>query len=232
MDSRFVNWTRSLAGLATLILASLLWVSCASYTSDSPAQANKGWRTLFDGSSKDGWEMAGPGELALQNGELETHGGMGLLWYSKEKFGNCQIRIVFKPTQKDDNSGVYIRIAEKPTDPWIGVHKGYEVQIDNTGNSYHRTGCLYSLTEAKKAVDAKIGEWNTMIITLDGPRTLVTLNGWLITDYTEGQPVPPKKVWYEPDRGIRPNEGYIGLQNHGDPARVRFKEVSVKSLRK
>ncbi len=231
MQTRLVLLARCASLVSLGCLAALGLVSCGTYSSDSPSAANRGWRTLFDGTSKEGWEMAGPGELVLQDGELETRGGMGLLWYAQEKLGNCQIRVVFKPTQKEDNSGVFIRIADRPIDPWIGVNKGYEIQIDNTGDEYHRTGCLYSLTQAKKAVDAKVGEWNTFLITLDGPRTIIQLNGWVITDYTEGQPVPAKKVGYEPDRGLRPNLGYFGLQNHGDPARVRFKEVSVRSLR-
>jgi hypothetical protein len=31
-----------------------------------------------------------------------------------------------------------------------------------------------------------------MEITLDGPHTIVYLNGVKVTDYTEGQPVPPR----------------------------------------
>jgi hypothetical protein len=57
------------------------------------------------------------------------------------------------------------------------------------------------------------------------------LNDVKITDYTEGQPVPPKKFSFEPERGTRPNQGYIGLQNHSDNDIVFFKEVAVQSLR-
>ena len=42
--------------------------------------------------------MTGPGEIKLEDGELVTYGGMGLLWYTGEKLGNCRIRVVFKPT--------------------------------------------------------------------------------------------------------------------------------------
>jgi hypothetical protein len=110
------------------------------------------------------------------------------------------------------------------------VNKGYEVQIDNADNDYHVTGVLYSLTKAL-AKPSKPGEWNTMEITLDGPRTIITVNGVKVTDYTEGQRVPEKKASYEPDRGRRPNEGYIGLQNHSDQDVVYFKEVSVRPLK-
>jgi hypothetical protein len=60
----------------------------------------------------------------------------------------------------------------------------------------------------------------------------VYLNGEKVTDYTEGDPVPARKFDFEPFRGIRPNSGYVGLQNHGDSDIVFFKEVSVKPLPK
>lgn len=209
-------------------------VSCANpggSAGPSPSGSSAGaWRPLFDGHATAGWEMVGPGELKLENGELVTYGGMGMLWYSREKLGNCQIRVVFKLMDRSDNSGVFIRIPDRPTDPWFAVNKGYEVQIENNGDEWHRTGCLYSLTKAQNAVNAKIGEWNTMLITLQGGHTRVEVNGQSVTDYAEGGPVPPKKDWYEPDRGSRPAQGYIGLQNHGGDAHVHFKEVSVRNL--
>ena len=188
------------------------------------------WRAIFDGTSKDGWEMTGPGEFRLEGGHLVTYGGMGMLWYAREKFGHCQIRVVFQLSGPQDNSGIFIRFPEPPVDPWCAVHRGYEVQIHNPGGDFHRTGCLYSLTKARQTVDAKVGEWNTALITLDGPRTLVEINGVLVTDYTVGDPVPDKTIWYEPERGPRADVGYIGLQNHDDQTRVHFREVSVRPL--
>ncbi|MGH9653290.1 MAG: family 16 glycoside hydrolase, partial [Bryobacteraceae bacterium] len=67
-------------------------------------------------------------------------------------------------------------------------------------------------------------------IMLDGLRTVVLVNGVKVTDYTEGQPVPPKKLWYEPERGRRPEYGYIGLQNHSKTDVVFFKTVEVRPL--
>ncbi|MFN4764047.1 family 16 glycoside hydrolase [Gillisia sp. Q332] len=69
-----------------------------------------------------------------------------------------------------------------------------------------------------------------MVITLDGNRTLVHINGILVTDFTEGDPVPEKVKSYEPERGSRPASGYIGLQNHGGDDVVYFKEISYQEL--
>jgi len=193
------------------------------------AGADSGWQPIFDGHDLTGWQQVGPGKFVLEDGMLKTQGGMGLLWFTPRKIGNATIRVVYKTANKAANSGVFIRIPEKPTEPWMPVNRGYEVQIDDSENDSHVTGVLYSLTKAM-ARPGKPGEWNEMEITLDGPRTVVVVNGAKVTDYTEGQPVPPKVQTYEPDRGPRPAEGYIGLQNHSDKDVVWFKEVSIRPL--
>jgi hypothetical protein len=144
---------------------------------------------------------------------------------------------VYKMEKFNSNSGVFIRIPIEPREEWMPVFYGYEVQIDNhpetsKEDDYHITGTLYSLTKPLAKPGKPGPQWNTMEITLDGPRTIVTVNGHKVTDYTEGQPTPPRKFDFEPQRGIRPNEGYIGLQNHGDNDVAFFKEVSVKPLKK
>ena len=69
-----------------------------------------------------------------------------------------------------------------------------------------------------------------MLIRIEGTRTQVFVNDVKVTDYTEGQPVPPKKLSFEPDRGPRPDKGWIGLQNHSDKDIVYFKSVAVLPL--
>ena len=193
------------------------------------------WRQLFNGKDLSGWEQVGPGEFVVENGLLKTVGGMGMIYYPAEKFENVIIRVVYNVKDNDCNSGVFIRLPEKTTDPWVAVNKGYEVQIDNgtrhVGGDYHCTGVLYSLTKAKAHSQKNPGEWNTMEITLDGPRTIVYVNEELVTDFTEGDEVPPKTRDFEPDRGPRPESGYIGLQNHDPLSVVYFKEVAVKPLK-
>lgn len=190
------------------------------------------WKPLFDGKSLDGWEHVGPGKMVLEGGTIRTEGGMGLLWYTKEVFGNCQLRVVYKTTRASSNSGVFIRIADKPKDEWFAVHHGYEVQICDSTDEFHRTGAIYSLSKAT-AKPGKVGEWNTLIITLDGDRVKVSLNGVPVNDFDPKGPVPKREKEYEPERGPRPESGYIGLQNHDDfdkSSNVYFKEVSVRRL--
>ncbi|WP_082111548.1 3-keto-disaccharide hydrolase [Spirosoma radiotolerans] len=196
---------------------------------------NAGWRPLFNGSNLAGWKHVGKGNMSIENGMIRGNGGMGLLYWSKEMFSNCTLRVVYRMQKENSNSGVYIRIPVEPREEWMPVHYGYEVQIDNrpeTSNEdeYHITGTLYSLTKPLAKPGKRGPQWNTMDITLDGPRTMVFVNGVKVTDYREGDPVPTRKFDFEPYRGLRPNAGYIGLQNHGKDDIVYFKEVSVKPL--
>jgi hypothetical protein len=215
---------------ALLLLALVIPTSTYAQTDE--------WKQLFDGKDLTGWKHVGPGYMTVEDGLIQTHGGMGLLYWTGGKLGDCTIRVVFKMRDKDDNSGVFIRIPIEPREEWMPVHYGYEVQIMNHPEAFgedntHSTGMLYSLTKPLVPNAGKPGpEWNTMEITLDGPRTIVVLNGTKVVDYKEGDPVPERKESFEPQRGPRPNEGYIGLQNHSDHDIVFFKEVAVKMLKK
>jgi hypothetical protein len=197
-----------------------LCLAAAAYGAD--------WTPLWNGKDLAGWTMVGPGRLVVENGLLKTMGGMGLLYYDRAQFGNTTIRVVFKTSGSKDNSGVFVRLAEKPKDPWYAVHNGYEVQIDAAGDEWHCTGAIYSLSKAMKRAQKPTGEWNTMDIVLAGQKTTVFLNGEKVNEFTGSQAVPPRKAWFEPVRGPRPDVGYIGLQNHDDVSSVYFKEVSVK----
>src|SRR5579864_7877050 len=211
------------------LLVIVVGLACAATASE--------WKPLFNGKDLNEWQHVGKGSMTVEGGLIQTHGGMGLLYWEGGKISNCVLRVVYKMRDHNDNSGVYIRIPLEPREAWMPVHYGYEVQIDNepeksNEDDYHVTGTLYSLTKPLAKPGKPGPEWNTMEITLDGLRTIVTLNGVKVTDYTEGQPVHERTHDYEPQRGPRPNEEYIGLQNHSDNDIVFFKEVAVKMLKK
>jgi hypothetical protein len=193
--------------------------------------AGADYRPLFNGQDLTGWKMTGPGRFVVENGMMKTEGGMGLLYYEKEKIGDAVVRVVFKTSGAKDNSGVVIRLPEPPPDPWYGVHNGYEVQIDAGGDEWHSTGAIYSLSKVTARKQKPGGEWNTMEIEIRGGLTRISVNGTVVNEFQEGQAVPERKMWYEPIRGPRAASGYIGLQNHDGNSVVYFKEVSVKSLK-
>ncbi len=216
--------------------ATLLFAILALGTLFGAGQSEE-WKQLFNGKDLTGWKHVGPGTMVVEDGLIKTQGGMGLLYWTAEKVGDCVIRVVFKMRDKNDNSGVFIRIPIEPREEWMPVHYGYEVQIDNNPEAVgegdtHVTGCLYSMNQALARPGKPGPEWNTMEITLNGPRTIVFVNGVKVTDFMEGQPLPAKKFDFEPFRGPRPLRGYFGLQNHSDNDIVFFKEVAIKPLKK
>lgn len=206
----------------------------------------------------------------MEDGSLRTDctdAGMGLLLYTKERFGDCQIRVVYRTEKPTSNAGVYVRIddgvlqhqndplplrerneegrlteeslerieasSESEREAWYPVHHGYEVQICDVGDEYHRTGAIYSLAPAAAAPKKSSSEWKTMVITLQGNEILVDVDGQRLTAFDPDSPdVPPRKHWSEPRREPkRTRSGYIGLQNHDPGDVVYFKEVSVRALR-
>lgn len=203
----------------------------AAYAAD-----NDGWQQLFNGKDLSGWKHVGPGKMYVDEGLIKTEGGMGLLYWTGGKVGNCVIRVVYRMRDHNSNSGVFIRIPIEPREEWMPVHYGYEVQIDNepeksNEDDHHVTGTLYSLSTPLAKPGKPGPEWNTMEITLDGSRTMVYLNGVKVTDFKEGDPVPERKFDFEPQRGPRPMEGWFGLQNHSKDDVVFFKEVAIKKLK-
>jgi hypothetical protein len=195
------------------------------------------WKPLFNGKDLTGWKHVGGGSRFVENGLLASKGGMGLLYWTGGKLGNCQIKVVYKMQKFNSNAGIFVKVPIEPKEEWMPVFYGYEVQIDNHPETsgedeYHISGTLYAFTKPKSKPGKPGPEWNTMLITLDGPRTIVYLNDELVTDYREGEPVPARKFDFEPYPGRRPDSGYFGLQNHGDEDVVYFKEVSLRPLKK
>jgi hypothetical protein len=236
----------------------------------SPAATE--WQALplvVDSKLDAAWKHVGWGGFVVDRGAARTQvdpRGMGLLVYTRAKFGNCQLRVIYRSEKPESNSGVFIRIddgilsrigekthgvqrekdgqlspemvsrmkeaSEKQLGAWYPVHHGFEVQINDAGDSWHRTGAIYSLAEAAALPAKPSAEWRTMIITLDGDRVTVDVDGKVVSKFDAAAVTrPPRKSWSEPIREIkRPTHGYIGLQNHDPGDVVWFKEVAVRSL--
>lgn len=215
-------------------------VGCSSALKNSAPRQNQSanWQQLFNGKDLTGWNHVGPGSMTVEpDGSIQTHGGMGLLYWTGGKIGNCVVRVAFRMAHENDNSGIFIRIPLEPREPWMPVDYGYEVQIENHPERFDppedvldSTGTLYSITKALAKPGKPGPAWNTLEITLKGQRTVVMVNGVKTTDYTEGDPVPERKFDYQPIRGARPEFGYVGLQNDSERDIVFFREVAIRPL--
>lgn len=172
------------------------------------------YELLFDGTSLDGWSMAGSGRFLVAGGALETEGGLGMLWLSKQRFRNFVLRLEWMALHADDNSGIFVRFPDPGNDPWIAVHHGYEVQIDDAADPLHQTGAIYGFAAPDTLASKPVGQWNSYEIEVVDQRYTVTLNGETVTTFD----------------GKRGTEGFIGLQNHGAGSRVAFRNIRIKTL--
>jgi hypothetical protein len=106
--------------LFAAVLCLALWNgACSNHRQTGPAaQAANEWRALpliSDGKVHPAWFHTGWGTFTVDDGALRTdcdERGLGLLVYGKEKFGDCQIRIVYRSKDPRSNAGVYVRIGE------------------------------------------------------------------------------------------------------------------------
>ena len=159
-------------------------------------------KQLFNGNDLTGWariprhEDAPSGQIPgfkVQDGLLvsKPDAPEDDIWYTGGKIGNATLRVVYKVSAPDANSGIFTRIPYAPKSEDDAINKGIEVQIQETGDDYHCTGVLYSMTKAMARPYKPAGEWNTLEIEMRGPRTVVRLNGATVTDYDGVAPVPP-----------------------------------------
>ena len=173
--------------------------------------------------NKHGWNHYGPGyfELDKKSGVLTSSGGMGLFWYSAEKYGDFILDLEFKCLAPETNSGVFIRVPEMLTsNDYIG--KSFEIQIDDDNpEAIHRTGAVYDAEPVKINAVKPTGEWNHYRITAIGRNIKVELNGKLVNDWNE-EPRGKIKEYFL--------SGFIGLQNHDSDAKVSFRNIFVKKL--
>ncbi len=172
-----------------------------------------GFERLFDGSNMKGWTQCGPGWFQLnKDGSMLATGGMGMLWYSKEKFRNFTLKVDWKAVKANSNSGVFVRFPDPGDDPWIAVNKGYEIQISDAGDPLHKTGSVYTFAPSSFEPKKPYGEWNTMEIRVRGTKYVVKVNGKKVAEY----------------KGDRSAEGYIGIQNHHPDQEVCYRNIRVK----
>jgi len=176
------------------------------------------FETILDGTNLHGWKMCGQGTFVLGRNMITSSGGMGLLWYTKRKFMNFILKVNWKISAREDNSGVFVRFADPSDDPSIAVDTGYEIQIYDAeppdGNATHRTGAIYNFAPPSTFASSEPGEWNTFEIHAIGQKYAVILNNKRVTEFT----------------GNRQLEGHIGLQNHDAKSRVSFGRIAIKEL--
>ncbi|HYR59548.1 MAG TPA: DUF1080 domain-containing protein [Chthoniobacteraceae bacterium] len=206
-----------------LLLPIFAFAAAASFAADSPG---KGWQSLFDGKTLDGWKASeGPGTFVVENGEIIVHGKRSHLFYlgpvHDHDFKNFELKADVM-TRQGANSGVYFHTEwQEKGFP----DKGFEVQVNNTHKDPKKTAGLYDIKDTFEA-PAKDDEWFTLSIKVEGKHVITKVNDKVITDYTEPddyQPAPKHS-------GRKIDHGTFALQGHDPGSEVHFKNIFVKAL--
>lgn len=193
------------------------------------AQAGE-WKTLFDGSNFDAWTLK-DGGWSVEDGAMKLNAKGGYAW-TRESFGDFALELEFK-VSAGCNSGVFFR--SDPKDP---VQRGFEIQVlDSAGKpnpGKHDCGALYdALAPSANAMQAA-GEWNKMVVTCQGAKLKVELNGKTVVDADLDQWTTPNQ---NPDGSKNkfktalkdlPRTGQIGFQDHGQT--VWYRNVRIQAL--
>ena len=172
----------------------------------SEAELSDGWISLFDGHSLHGWQSNVEADWKVVDGAIEvTTGEVGLLSTTTE-FSDYKLKFDFR-SDRDTNSGVFLRTAAEPKDP---TKDCYEWNIAGGDNPFP-TGSLVG----RKKVDGDFSgaDWQTWEVTVLGPQITVQRNQETILEYTDPQPL---------------RRGRIGLQHNR--GKVRFRNICLKPL--
>jgi hypothetical protein len=105
------------------------------------------------------------------------------------------------------------------------VQQGIEAQILDCSQKDgplgpHDHGGIISAAAPSTNMSRPPQEWNRMVVTCIGSRLQVELNGEEIVD-TRLDEGPLKS---------RPLAGYIGLQDHGEPNDIKFRNIRIREL--
>ncbi|HJS09620.1 MAG TPA: DUF1080 domain-containing protein [Pirellulales bacterium] len=121
-------------------------------------RAEDSWRTLplvENGKVATDWQHVGFGKLVVDGDAVRTEcdeRGLGLAVWTKEKLGNCQIRVVFRTKDERSNAGVIVRLDDGVLD-WVGK--------DSPAVSRDREGKLSAemINRMKDASEKEQGAW-------------------------------------------------------------------------
>jgi hypothetical protein len=228
-------------------------------TAGSHAHVSRtGYTTIFDGTAESlsKWVQAPGGSFALQpDGTIRSVGGLGMLWYAAQEFGDFSVRLQFRDARTDggfSNSGVFVRfpdprtpLAQRPagscgtvgaartSQAWVAIYCGQEIQIyDGPTGEPQKTGSIYNFQplNLQQGRATPAGVWNDYEVRAQGQHYTIIRNGEVLTEF-DNTPGKNSSRAGDPPTDLRQfASGFIGLQNHGNNDLIEFRNVRVRDL--
>ncbi len=224
----------------------------------TPAAPESKFEYLFDGTERtfNAWQAVGQCAFALVDGAIvaQPSGGLGLLYYARRAFGDFTLRLQFRISRLDDNSGVFVRFRD-PRRPvpdrnnpavshaydnqaWVGVDTGFEVQIDEQakgdpqkgipdGLDKHRTGAIYNI-DIGMAVATQSYRRGPALVAGAWNDYEINVQGDTYTVKLNGQETTTftnKDAFRGKSALVDPFCGYLGLQAH--TGTVAFRRIRI-----
>lgn len=204
-----------------------LLVSCLAMAAGAQ-DLERGWISLFDGKSLDGWKTAqeSPGTFSIRDGAIVAEGPRCHLFYvgpvEKADFRDFELKVEVK-TEPGSNGGVYFHTRWQK-DNW--PDKGFEVQVNNSYRADPRkTASLYRMKDIEEQL-AKDGQWFTLHVTVWGKHVNVSVDGKDVLEWVEPSPADPPSSM----QGRVLDHGTFALQGHDPGSTVHYRNIRVKPL--
>jgi len=236
---------------ALLFVCTLIYAQSDGDNTLTEKEKEDGWMLLFDGKTTDGWrgykKQTFPKGWVIEDGALKCNASGrgeagavdgGDIIYDK-KFSDFYLKLEWKISE-GGNSGIFYLGQEKLETIW---RTAPEMQVlDNERhpdakkgkNGNRQAGSLYDLIPARPQNAKPVGKWNSVeIIVYDGI-VIHKQNGKAVVEYylgtQEWEELVAKSKFpaYNKDWANLAEEGYFGLQDHGDD--VWFKNIKIKEL--
>ncbi|HVX13412.1 MAG TPA: DUF1080 domain-containing protein [Pirellulales bacterium] len=194
------------------------------------AEDEKGFVSLFDGKTLDGWQLigkVGPGYVVKDGVLVCPKDGGGKLFTNKE-YANFVLRFEYW-VEPGGNNGIGLRAPLEGDAAYFGMES--QVLDDDAPQyanlepgQYH--GSIYKVLPAKRGAPKKAGEWNTEEIVCDGRHVKVTVNGQVTVDGNLDDVKDPETLKAHP--GMQRTRGFVGFLGHA--SHVEFRNIRIKEL--
>ncbi len=207
------------------------------------SEKSKGWSILFDGKNTTGWHgfnMQGIPDCWIIEDEaftMTTEGAAESQDIITDKtYKNFAFSVDFKLTT-GANSGIIFQVAEDPkykfpyeTGPEFQVmdHENWPDKLED----WQICGANYAMYPPKTKPFKPVGEWNHVLLVVNGNHVTQILNGEVVVEYEkyseEWTRLRNSGKWVDfPDYG-KFDEGHISLQNHG--TKVWYRNIKIKEI--
>jgi hypothetical protein len=191
------------------------------------AEGSKGFQSIFDGKSFDGWAGA-VDNYQVVDGAIQCLKGKGGNLYTKKVYKDFIVRLEIK-TPPAGNNGLAIRYPGSGNPAYAGMTELQVLDIGYPGKlaPYQYHGSVYGLIPAAQGYLHPAGQWNYQVVTVKGSTIKVELNGSVILDADVADIKDEGKLKRHP--GLMRPEGHFGFAGHNDA--VQFRNIEIKELK-